>query len=136
MNNDTRRQALEAASIEAAGAGIKALLLLNGGACIALLGFLANVFSSASLDSDRARFFQAAISSLVWFSTGAGLSVIVSLFAYLSNQAYATSIAANDGERRKWWRRGWVLNNIGIGVAIASLLAFFGGVIKIWTALG
>lgn len=133
MDNDKRREALEAASIEAGNAGIKTLLLLNGSACIAILGFLANVFAE-DMDSDRATFFQAAIRSLVWFATGAGLSVVVSLFAYLANQAYAIALTPTFDHDRNW-RRGELWNNAAIALAVASLCMFFAGVFTIWRTL-
>lgn len=131
---DERFHALEAASIEASNAGLKALLLLNGGAAVALLAFLANTFS-ADMDTDRARFFQAAVSSLVFFASGAGLSVLVSVFAYLTNQSYAGALFLKGEEHDRAWRRATVLNNTGLALALCSLAAFFGGVFKMWNAI-
>ncbi|MGT2468948.1 hypothetical protein ACVOMV_36425 [Mesorhizobium atlanticum] len=44
---------MEAASIRSGNQALKALLLLNGGACIALLGFLAGTFEKVGLTAQN-----------------------------------------------------------------------------------
>lgn len=95
-----RAEALEAASVESANQALKALLLLNGGACIAVLGFLASVFPAATLSGADGDFVSAFLANfrqgqsapqidaqilvadflraLVWFSLGAGAAVVAS----------------------------------------------------------
>jgi hypothetical protein len=61
--------------------GTKALLLLNGGAAVALLAFLPNM-------QDRAP----TANSLVCFGVGALLAVVVFIFAYLTQLYYGNQM--------------------------------------------
>lgn len=114
---------LEQASIDSAHEGLKALLLLNGGASVAVLGFLATTLKDA-----KAGGFEGLVSgmmaSLVWFSIGAGLPVLTAVFSYLSNQAYVASSLDNKVK----WRRGAIINWFGIASSLLSLAAFAYGI--------
>jgi hypothetical protein len=65
----------------------KSILLVNGGAAIALLAFLANVFGLSDLDSDRARLLDAVLRSLVYFAWGVFAAVVCMGAAFFANQA-------------------------------------------------
>ena len=133
MVSDTqaRQHTLEAASIEASHQAMKALLLLNGGACIAVLGFLSSIFSAEHLDFDRAMFFNSAVRSLVWFATGAWLSVVTVFLAYLTNQRYAASLM----NPTVTWKSAQRLNQLATSVGCLSLMAFAAGVWTLWNPL-
>jgi len=75
---------LNDAAIDNGNAAIRALLIINGGAVIALLGLAAGM-----AESD---YFQinSLLSPLVWYAAGAGLSVVTSFLAYLTNSTYAS----------------------------------------------
>jgi hypothetical protein len=122
MNNE-RLARLEQASIDSAHEGLKALLLLNGGACVAVLGFLATTLKDA-----KAGGFEGLVSgmmaSLVWFSVGAGLAVLTALFSYLTNQAYVASML---DPRVSWWR-GLILNWLAMACPVFSLASFAYGI--------
>ncbi|UOA23579.1 hypothetical protein DSM110277_02008 [Sulfitobacter pontiacus] len=87
--NDKREKAQElqafiaasnAAAISLSGAALKALLLLNGGAAIAMLGFVATMATG-----DRASLLDLSevVSVLQVFALGAGLAVLATGFAYV-----------------------------------------------------
>ncbi|ULR43642.1 hypothetical protein [Rhizobium sp. K102] len=124
-----RAAELEKASVDSAREGLKALLLLNGGACIALLAFIANLAGNDKIDWGTYFVVKAAMRSLAWFAVGAGLSVLTWFFAYYSNQSYATSII--QGKERAW-SVGSLLANIGAFLALLSLMSFALGVFSIW----
>ncbi len=130
VKDPERAKELETASVEAAQAGIKALLLLNGGACIAVLAFMSNVMSKDLRWPDR-QIVEAAVRSLTYFASGAGMAVFITLLAYLSNQRYATG--ARDGSQKHWeWGK-----RFGLAAIIAALvcLGLFGyGVWEIATS--
>ena len=132
MEEEERFSRLEAASLQAAESGLKALLLLNGGACIAVLGFLASTASQENISITYARIFSGMVSSLVFFSTGAGLAVLTSFFAYLANQCYASALLNPE---RYEWSLGTLMNRLGIACALLSLAFFALGVFKIWAGL-
>ena len=140
--HERRAEALEIASVESANLALKSLLLLNGGACIALLGFLASIFSANVQQQESARELAPFLAALSKFASGAGLAVFASSLAYLTNSAYARSLMTYD---KKWewpyveanekskrdWRIGTYLNNVAIVVSIASLGMFVWGCIAI-----
>lgn len=72
--------ASNAAAISVSGAALKALLLLNGGAAIAMLGFVATMATG-----DRANLLDLSevVSVLQVFALGAGLAVLATGFAYV-----------------------------------------------------
>lgn len=87
--NDKRDKAQElqtfiaasnAAAISLSGAALKALLLLNGGAAIAMLGFVATMATG-----ERASLLDLSevVSVLQIFALGAGMAVLATGFAYV-----------------------------------------------------
>lgn len=76
MSDEARADALEKASIDASVEGLRALLILNGGACIALLAFLSATMGKEQTLPKEAAFINGATEALLFFSIGAGLSVI------------------------------------------------------------
>ena len=121
-----RHARLEQASIDAAHEGLKALLLLNGGASIAVLGFLATTLKDAEAGGFQC-LMSGMLDSLVWFAVGSGLAVFTSFCAYLSNQAYATSLL----QPQVSWLQGTVWNRVGLAAALLSLGAFAYGTVTI-----
>lgn len=131
MTNDERADSLEKASIDASVEGLKALLLLNGGACISLLAFLASVMARDELNMAQAKFIVGAKEALVYFAIAAGLSVVTCVFAYLSNQAYSSHLRWREQYPRHWVY-GTLHNWAGLVSTFTSLGLFFYGVYTIW----
>lgn len=108
---------------------MKALLLINGGASVAILGFLASTISD-STTPHKARLTYAFVHSLAWFGGGAGLAVGASCLAYLCNSFYARGLIDLSS---KWdWRMGRYTNWAAIGFGLASLAAFWAGLWSIY----
>lgn len=72
-DHDRRAEAMEAAAVESANQALKALLILNGGACVALLGFLAATFGKPDLADQN----LALLSALRLFGWGAAMAVLL-----------------------------------------------------------
>lgn len=102
---------------EYSSGGLKALLLINGAAGIAILAFLGNI-----VETEYARWIRGIAWGLVSFSIGAFLSTISWLFAYIS-QTYYNEANGNDKmiETGTFWR------NITIAAVVVSGIAFLGG---------
>lgn len=97
--------------------GLKALLLLNGAAGIAILAFLGNV-----LGTEFEHWIRGIVWGLVFFSIGAFFLTISWLFAYIS-QTYYNEANGNDKKIKKgtFWR------NTTVGAVFVSGIAFLVG---------
>lgn len=107
--------------------GLKALLILNGGACVSLLTFVGALATSENLRPEFVNLVQATTRSLIWFGAGSGIAVLACFFAYWSNQGYANSII----EGGKGWWQGTTMNYIAAIVALSSLACFGRGLLMI-----
>lgn len=125
-----RAETLEGAAIESGNQALKALLLLNGGACVAILGFLASTLTNANSQGDGAKLTYAFVHSLSWFGSGAGFAVGASCLAYLCNSAYANGLA--DVESRWKWRLGQIFNWLAVLSGLLSLSGFWFGLRSIY----
>ena len=133
MDKSERISRLEDASLEAANNGLKALLLLNGGASIAILAFLAQMLGKEGGAPEFAFLVREMLHSLGFFSAGAGAAVFVTFFAYYANQQYVAALLAPE---KVSWNRGAILNILGGIIALLSLGLFGVGVQRIWAAVG
>ena len=82
-----------AAAVELAGMTLKALLLLNGGAAVAMLGFVASLASN--LLGEQVSLFRVVL-SLQYFSLGAAAAVFASGLSYLVLYLQAAEAEAHD----------------------------------------
>ena len=78
------------AAIKSGQLAIRTVTLINGGAVIAVLGF---INALASKDSERIAQIVPVAKSLLWFSGGVAMAGAAAGFAYLTNYA-ATGVAS------------------------------------------
>ena len=134
MSDEARADALEKASIDASVEGLKAMLFLNGSACIALLAFLSATMGKELQIAKEAAFVAGAMEALVFFSIGAGSAVVTCVFAYLANQAYSSHLRDRIKYPRHWvYGTAWT--RAGLVSTIISLGVFFWGVFAIWRSV-
>ena len=119
--SNQRRPMFEAV-IRFAEMSVRSLLILNGGAALALLTFA----TSAALRGGTLGFKTA----LLAFGAGAALSVVTAAFSYLAQSYYAVS----EGEDRSH-KLGQVFRQAGMTCAVFGLAAFFTGVGLVASAL-
>lgn len=123
------------AAVEFSNATMKALLILNGGASISMLGFTATVSASGSNALDISRI----ISVLQCFSVGAALAVLAAGFAYLVMFFQAATSSAYTEHFEHPYIRGTQISDrnarianffhvCAVIVAIGSLVFFVIGV--------
>ncbi|MBD8555431.1 hypothetical protein IFT84_13045 [Rhizobium sp. CFBP 8762] len=132
MVDEDRRRTLEAAAIESADQGLKGLLLLNGGACVALLAFVGSTATSSSLRPEFVPLINVATHSLIWFASGAGLAVLACIPAYKANQSYANHL---HNPTKIKWSTGDRYASVALGIAIFSLFCFIVGVVQMALSL-
>lgn len=127
------------AATESANIALKALLLLNGGACLALLAFLANVVKDAGHSASAEKLVVALLAALSLFAYGAACAVGASAFGYVANRAYAesggarTQHASHPYLRKTTKSKAWGViaafsNLAGIALACGSIWYFLDGV--------
>jgi hypothetical protein len=135
---DRRAEYMETAAIDCANQALKALFLLNGGGCLALLTFLGATFAAPDLTPDKASVLAAIIHSLTKFGLGAGLAVTASCLAYLTNSAFANGLMMAERQTalgQRQWQRGKIFKWLTILLALASLGSFFVGIWSVHSAL-
>jgi len=136
---DFRKSAIESANI-----AIRAMILINGGAVVALLAFV-GALSSADNSKFSINIIDIAI-SMRWFAFGVGLSATVAALAYLVNMLDAdienTKILSwehpysEDREITKWLTKLRVcLHVVAILIAVLTLGVFFYGVFVVTRAM-
>lgn len=120
------------AAIDAGKEAIKAAILLNGGACVALLSFLA-VISSRESSRVSLSLVQPTKASLACFAVGLLLAAIGSCMAFVSFTCGANSQAHHDlrdeypftfSNRKSEWLHRFSL--ITVTLAVAAILTSYG----------
>ncbi|MDE0522923.1 MAG: hypothetical protein OXH79_13310 [Boseongicola sp.] len=87
------------AAIEAANIAIRSLLLINGGASVALLAFV------GAVESGNAAVNSGVLVDPIWrFAMGVGLAVLTAMFAYLVNLLDAKIAGSN----REIWEHPYI----------------------------
>ncbi|MGI8397788.1 hypothetical protein ACRYWZ_15555 [Agrobacterium deltaense] len=127
-----RFQALEEAAIQGAASTLKSLLLLNGGACVALLAFIGSTATSDKLRPNFVPLVEASVQSLGSFAVGAGIAVFAMVTAYLTNHHYANSLIDPENTR---WGVGSVMFTLTSMLTLFSLALFGKGIYLIWESM-
>lgn len=92
-NNEAFVTNANAAAVELAGMTLKALLLLNGGAAVAMLGFVASLASNVL--GEQVSLVRVVL-SLQYFSLGAAAAVFASGLSYIVLYLQAAEAQAHD----------------------------------------
>ncbi len=128
------------AALDNARDALRAALLLNGGACIAVLGFLASLSSGTTTRAGMS-LIGPAKAGLVFFAVGAALAAIASGLAYFTNSYYADA----NAEKQKRFdypyifdtdisvtkrKTGEKLHRVAVGAVIFSYCFFLMGLAR------
>jgi hypothetical protein len=131
------------AAIKSGQLAVRTVTLINGGAVIAVLGFISAL---ASKDSDRIAQIVPIAKTLLWFSGGVLMAAFAAGFAYLTNYA-ATGGATyqrrtwnhpyvEETARSKSWRRFQIaFQRCAVGTAMLSLGCFIIGTWNVEVAI-
>jgi hypothetical protein len=123
------------ATIESANIALKTLIVINGGAAIAVLTFLGGIASKDKIDFASV---AAVAYTIRYFAFGVALTLAAMAFSYLTNYLMAgiemsrlrtfTHPYVSEGPttaNKKWWNR--VFHILSFGSALASLILFLIG---------
>lgn len=123
--------------------GIKALILINGGAAITMLGFVGAFAARGNFDIKH---LTPIANSLLWFAGGIVLAVIAFGFSYVANFSYAACTSRMkktyehpfviDTDNSIWWRDfGVRFHYAAIGIAVLALALFLVGIWSVRNAI-
>jgi hypothetical protein len=143
--HDNNRADIEKAqrfAVESANVAIRAFLLINGGATVALLAFVGAIWT-AEADGEL---MSALVPSLQFFAFGVGFAGVAAALAYLVNMLDANITCSVEYSwdyphvratpHAKWLRRVRYFFHISaLILAVATLAAFFGGVLSFSNAI-
>jgi hypothetical protein len=125
-------------TIQSGNIALKACLILNGGACIALLSFCASIANQARKGDAVRQFFELATHSLKIFAITALFSAVAAGLGYIGNYCASEAVAAKeygfeypfvrDTDASARWRcRFDVVLVATVGMTVASYLLFAWG---------
>ena len=132
-----------AAAITSGNHAIRALIIINGGAAIAMLAFIGQL---VSVNDKLAGKFSDLAAPLSCFAQGAALATLSVMFAYLTNYCIAATSAKKDRHyehpyirdtpsSKHWTKAVWLFQFVTIITAAFSLLFFVLGMIEVRDAI-
>jgi hypothetical protein len=132
----------EAATRDAQSA-IRIVLVINGGAAIAVLAFAGSLVSKVAYPVPQ---LTGIITNSLWFVFGAMTAAFAACFAYLTNLCYAGSLVNQTREwdfpfvrntrASKWYLvAAWIFHILAILTAIAGIILFVIGMFAMRSAL-
>jgi hypothetical protein len=131
------------AAIDAATTAIRSLILVNGGAVVALLAFTGAIETS---ENGGTVSLDALAAPIWWFAIGVGLSATAAMWAYIVNVLDSDILASV----RHVWQHPYIEEKeiskslriaraffmwSGLCLALSSLFAFFSGVYTVTNAI-
>jgi hypothetical protein len=103
---------------------IKSLILINGGAAVALLAFIGHL-ATANTAKNSSPAINAFAAPLTWFVIGVWTAALFGGFVAVAQKLYAQEIYAKEESKRtlKCWANGFVVVSIILGVCSLSAFA-------------
>lgn len=110
---------------------VKSLLLLNGGAAVALIAFAGHLLSGSEKGSLQ---LSALGQSALLFGCGAAAGAIVAVFAYFTQYCYGEALEAqyqkNEKRANCMWERGARCHWTAVLAALSGAALFIAGLVK------
>lgn len=129
-------------TVESGSVAIKSAFVLNGGACIALLAFLANTITAEQLSPENAALVSLLTRSMADFAWGALLAGVASGVAYVVNRLYLAGSSSDtrhldepyirrtpSGDRYRLF--GNILNGLAVLAGVSSFALFMWGLLRV-----
>ena len=132
---------LTSAVVDSGAVAIRTLVLVNGGAVIAMLAFLANVVPNGQPDE-----FDGILGSLSLFAFGVFAATTAAAFTYLTNLSYEVSVAKIERtwahpfqektkSAKRWEATGVFFHVVTIASGIAAMVFFLWGIWSLKAAM-
>jgi hypothetical protein len=134
QNNDAAFKSSEVA--------LRTVLLINGGAAVAILAFIGNIIKDNASVSQLSEISA----SLLWFAAGVVVAPLGMACAYFTNLFDANAAASQTRTweypysqpgpmTRRWERRSLIAHTLAVAFAFASLGLFVGGIWRVHSAI-
>jgi len=123
------------AAMDGANLALRTLIIINGGAAVAVLTFLGGVASKTQIDFAKV---GVVAGTLQWFAWGVALGVLAMVLAYFTNYSmaaiagkrslhYEHPFVRDTGASAFWVKLNLLFHAIAIAAALGSLLSFMLG---------
>ena len=130
------------ATINAGNLALRALLIINGGAAIALLAFIGNFAPVLPGEYAGLPKIHPSITPMMWFALGVFASVMAMVFAYCTNYLYITAADerihnfkhpyVHDTDKSKMWGSIGMMTHITtVALTILSIILFIFGIYEV-----
>ena len=130
------------AAINNSNLALRALLIINGGAAIALLAFIGNLVPVAPSVYANLPKVIPSITSLMWFALGVAVTVFGMAFAYFTNYFYTGASAKRTRSyehpyiqetqiSHKWVKLGLTFHSLAVIFALIAIVSFMLGVYEV-----
>lgn len=128
------------ATINAANFVLRALLIINGGAAIALLAFIGNLVPPSEYANLPK--INPCITSLMWFALGVAVTAFAMAFAYFTNFFYGSASVERTRsyehpyihetqKSRRWIKIGLTFHGIAVVFGLIAVVFFMLGIYEV-----
>jgi hypothetical protein len=131
------------ALVESGNLALRMVILINGGAAVAVLAFIGGMASQGKLSIEQMRELT---SNLIWFTSGVAVGGLALGFVYFTT--FAVMMTAHNYEARsehpfyletaaskRWWFAGEGLRAAAVLLGLGSLLLFIAGALDLRDAV-
>ena len=123
-------------AINSSNIAMRTLILINGGAAVAMLAFVGSLVGNHSLNTGG--HLAQLTMPLLWFGWGIAMAAVTMFFAYFTNYttaAHAAVLNDDGGQARMYAFLKVCFHVIALGAAISSLVFFLGGMYRVRAAI-
>jgi hypothetical protein len=131
MSTDDSWKANHEATVASGTLAIRTMLLINGGAVLAVLGFIGGIAGQGRVCS---RDLNQIAASLTPFGLGVVFVALATAMAYLANRAILATVGVPPTTLRNW--RSGILQVLAALSVVLSLVAFMCGLFEIRSTIG
>ncbi len=122
---------------------LRALLIINGGACIALLAFIGKLLPTSPNDTENISVIGSLLTeSLIWFAWGVAATIVAMVFSYATSYCAAHSAVEcrrdynfpyvhKTDKSNKWEKRSRMLHYLWAGTTGIAVVFFILGILGV-----
>jgi uncharacterized membrane protein YdcZ (DUF606 family) len=115
-------------AVDSANHAIRGLFLINGGAAVATLGFIASIIPNAEESKIAAIALNRALNSLVFFGVGTLCAAFLAVIAYWVNRLDFELLARSWEKLTRWY---WIAYTLAVIFLLGSFASFALGLLQI-----